>query len=105
MAARLTSSDPEHRAWRQTLGMRARRLDAGEAVSIAITEARVLDFASDDEQALVAYAAITGRPGLRTRDVIRLLVSKGLIDEVAGSNGYRLLQEDDLHLLGGPDWR
>lgn len=104
MAARLISTDPAQREWRQTLGMKARRLDAGEAVSIAIAMTRGLDFASDDEQALVAYTALTGRSPVRTRDVIRLLVSQGLIDEADGRNGYEFLREDDLHLLGGPDW-
>lgn len=40
MAARLTSREPDERAWRRELGLRARRLDAGEAVSIAIAQAR-----------------------------------------------------------------
>lgn len=104
MAARLVSPEPDQREWRRSLGLRARRLDAGEAVSIAIAHARGLDFASDDGQALVAYAALTGRTAMRTRDVIKLLVSQGLVEEAAGCGGYRLLREDDLHLLGGPDW-
>jgi hypothetical protein len=104
MAARLMSREAEPRVWRRELGLRARALDAGEAVSIAIAHARGLDFASDDGQALVAYTALTGRPATRTRDVIRLLVGRGLIEESVGRDGYRLLREDDLHLLGGPDW-
>jgi len=104
MTARLTSREPTEREWRRGLGLRARWLDAGEAVSIAIAQARGLDFASDDEQALVAYTALTGRSAARTRDVIHLLVAQGLIDESVGRDGYRLLREDDLHLLGGPDW-
>jgi hypothetical protein len=43
MVARLTSSDPEQRAWRSTLGLRARRLDTGEAVSIAMGAALLRD--------------------------------------------------------------
>ncbi len=104
MTARLTSRAPAEREWRRGLGLRARWLDAGEAVSIAIAQTRGLDFASDDEQALVAYTALTGRPAVRTRDVIHRLVDHGLIDESVGRDGYRLLREDDLHLLGGPDW-
>lgn len=104
MAARLISTDPDQREWRRTLGMRARRLDAGEAVSIAIAHARGLDFASDDGQAPVAYSALTGRSAVRTRDAIRLLVGQGLIEEGVGRNGYQFLRENDLHLLGGPDW-
>jgi hypothetical protein len=104
MAARLTSREPAERAWRCGLGLRARWLDAGEAVSIAVAQARALSFASDDEQALVAYTALTGRPAVRTRDLIYLLVSQGLIEEAEGHAAYRLLREDDLHLLGGPEW-
>jgi hypothetical protein len=104
MAARLTSREADDREWRRFLGLRARWLDAGEAVSIAIARARGIDFASDDGQALVAYTALTTRPPIRTRDVIKLLVSVGIIDEDPGREGYRFLQEDDLHLLGGPDW-
>jgi hypothetical protein len=104
MTARLVSRAVDQREWRRGLGLRARWLDSGEAVSIAIAQARGLDFASDDEQALVAYTALTGRPPVRTRDIIRLLVSEGLIEEAEGRSGYYLLREDDLHLLGGPDW-
>jgi hypothetical protein len=104
MTARLVSRAADQRAWRRELGLRARRLDGGEAVSIAIAQARALDFVSDDEQALIAYTALTGRPPVRTRDVIRLLVRKGLIEEAEGRSGYQLLREDDLHQLGGPDW-
>jgi hypothetical protein len=104
MTARLMSSEAEPREWRRSLGIRARRLDAGEAVSIAIAQRRGLDFASDDEQALIAYTALTGRPPVRTLDVIQLLVGKGLIDEATGREAHRLLREDDLHQLGGPGW-
>jgi hypothetical protein len=104
MAIRLSSRDSEHRAWRQGLGLRARRLDDGEAVSIAIALARDFGFASDDEQAIVAYTALANREPMRTRAAIKLLVAQGLIDEATGSAGYRFLQEDNLHLLGGPDW-
>lgn len=104
MTARLVSREVDQREWRRGLGLRARWLDAGEAVSIAIAHGRGLDFASDDEQALIAYTALTGRPPVRTLDVIRLLVTQRMIDEASGRSGYRLLREDDLHLLGGPDW-
>jgi hypothetical protein len=104
MTAHLVSPEADQREWRRGLGLRARWLDAGEAVSIAIAHERGLDFASDDEQALIAYTALTGRPPIRTLDIIRLLVSQRMIDEAAGRAAYRLLREDDLHLLGGPDW-
>ena len=41
--------------------MRARRLDTGEAVSIGIAVTGGLDCAIDDEQALIAYKALSGR--------------------------------------------
>jgi hypothetical protein len=104
VTARLTSMTEDARAWRRGLGMRARRLDAGEAVSIGIAVTRGLDFASDDGQALVAYTALTGRAELRTREILKILVDQGLLDEAVAQDGYRFLQEDDLHLLGGPDW-
>ena len=84
--------------------MRARRLDAGEAVSIGIAVTCGLDFASDDGQALIAYSALTGRSEVRTLDVIKLLVNQELIEEAVARDRYRFLQQDDLHLLGGPDW-
>lgn len=59
---------------------------------------------SEDAQALVAFRAITGRPAMRTVDIIKLLVGRGFIDESAGRSGYRMLQEDELHRLGGPAW-
>jgi hypothetical protein len=103
LATRLMSMEDDARAWRrEQFGMRARRLDAGEAVSIGIAVTSGLDCALDDEQALIAYQALTGRPEVRTRDVIKFLVNQGLIDEAVGRERYRFLQEDDLHLLGGP---
>jgi hypothetical protein len=103
-AVRLTSSDPDDKKWRTSFGLRARRLDAGEAISIAIAHARGLEFASDDGQALVAYTGLTERTAARTLDIVRLLVKRGMVEESAAREGYRLLREDDLHLLGGPDW-
>jgi hypothetical protein len=95
MTARLTSLEADEREWRRELGLRARRLDVGEAVSIGIAVKRGLEFASDDEQALIAYSALTGRPPVRTRDVIKLLVNQQLIEEAVGRDGYRFLQQDD----------
>ena len=104
LAARLISPEPTHRDWRRGLGLKARRLDAGEAVSIAIAHHRRLGFASDDEQALIAFTAITRRSPSRTLDLIKILVASGTLDEDEAREAYRFLQEDDLHLLGGPDW-
>src|ERR1039457_2801377 len=53
MTARLTCLEADEREWRRELGLRARRLDVGEAVSIGIAVKRGLEFASDDEQALI----------------------------------------------------
>jgi hypothetical protein len=52
LAVRLQSRLPEDRAWRQSMGAKSRRLDAGESASIAIAVKRSLAFASDDEDAL-----------------------------------------------------
>src|SRR5213082_3569519 len=51
MAIQLQSRRSEDRAWRQSLGAKSRRLDAGESASIAIAAHRSLAFASDDEDA------------------------------------------------------
>jgi hypothetical protein len=104
LAVRLQSRRPEDRDWRQALGAKARRLDAGEAASIAIASTRSLAFASDDEDALALWAALTGAEGRRTRALFWHLVRCGLVDEEEASLAYRLLQTDDLHNLGGPPW-
>jgi hypothetical protein len=77
LAIRLQSRRPEDRAWRQSLGARARRLDAGESASIAIAARRSLAFASDDEDALTLRTALTSSSGHRTWDLLRRLVSSG----------------------------
>lgn len=104
LAIRLQSRRPEDRAWRQSLGAKARRLDAGESASIAIASRRSLAFASDDEDALTLWAALTSTPGFRTRDLLRTLVSGGTVTEAEAQQQYLLLQTDDLHNLGGPPW-
>jgi len=75
LAIRLQSRRPEDRAWRQSLGAKSRRLDAGESASIAIAARRSLAFASDDEDALTLWAALTSSSGHRTRDLLRRLVT------------------------------
>jgi hypothetical protein len=104
MAVRLQSRLPDDREWRRSLGAKSRRLDSGEAASIAIASGRSLAFASDDEDALVLWHALTGEPGRRTRDMFRQLVDQGLVDEREAASAYHLLQTDDLHNLGGPPW-
>lgn len=44
LAVRLQSRRPEDRAWRHSLGAKARRLDAGESASIAIAVTRSLGY-------------------------------------------------------------
>ena len=99
-AIRLQSRETADRKWRHELGAKARRLDAGEAASISIACQRSLAFASDDEDALILWNALTSRSGLRTRDLLR----KTAEDEVDARAVYERLQSDDLHNLGGPPW-
>lgn len=104
LAIRLQSRRPEDRAWRQSLGAKARRLDAGESASIAIAARRSLAFASDDEDALTLWTALTNSSGHRTRELLQRLVSTGTVQEHEARGAYHALQADDLHNLGGPRW-
>lgn len=104
LAVRLQSRLPDDREWRRSLGAKSRRLDAGEAASIAIASGRSFAFATDDEDALILWDALTGKPGRRTRDLFRQLMDEGLVDEREAASAYHLLQTDDLHNLGGPAW-
>ena len=104
LAVRLQSRRPEDRAWRHSLGARARRLDAGESVSIAIALTRALRFASDDDDALTLWEALSNERGWRTRDLLRELVTEGAVVEQEVRDVYRALRTDDLHSLGGPPW-
>jgi hypothetical protein len=62
----------------------------------AIAARRSLAFASDDEDALTLWTALTNSSGHRTRDLLRLLVSSGAIEEdEAPSAG-------PCHALGAP---
>ena len=102
LAVRLQSCRPEDREWRRSLGAKARRLDAGESASITIAATRSLGFAIDDQDALSVCGALTGTPGRRTRDLLRQLVTDGVVDEHDAKAVHLLLQSDDLHNLGGP---
>lgn len=104
LAVRLQSRLPADRTWRQGLGAVSRRLDLGEAVTIAIAHNRSLAFASDDSDALVLWQALTGSAGKRTIDLLRFLVEGGEADEADARQVYEVLRTDDLHRLGGPDW-
>jgi hypothetical protein len=103
-AVRLQSRLAPDREWRRSLGARSRRLDAGESASIAIAASRSRAFASDDEDALTLWRALTSTPGHRTCDILRRLVAAGAVEEDDARQAYRLLQTDDLHDLGGPPW-
>lgn len=104
LAVRLQSRRPEDRTWRHSLGAKARRLDTGESASIAIAMSRSLAFASDDEDALTLWEALSGTPGRRTRDLLAQLAADGVVAEPDAREVYRVLQTDDLHNLGGPPW-
>jgi hypothetical protein len=81
LAVRLQSRRPEDREWRRSLGAKARRLDTGESASIAIAVTRSLAFASDDEDALTLWEALSGIAGRRTRDLLRQLVTDRSVAE------------------------
>ena len=104
LAVRLQSRAPDDRQWRHSLGARSRRLDAGEAASVAIAYSRELQFASDDEDALILWNALAGSPGLRTRDLLHRGAADGICSAPEARAVYRLLQTDELHMLGGPPW-
>jgi len=104
LAVRLQSRRPEDRAWRRALGAKARRLDAGESASIAIALTRSHAFASDDDDALTLWKALSDRSGWRTCDLLHQLVSNAVVPEHEARETYHLLQNDDLHNLGGPPW-
>jgi hypothetical protein len=104
LAVRLQSRQPADRVWRKSLGARSRRLDAGESASIAVASKRRLPFATDDEDALILWHALTGTDALRTRDLLRASAGGGMCAEREARSVYELLQTDDLHNLGGPAW-
>jgi hypothetical protein len=104
LSVRLQSRLAEDREWRRSMGAKSRRLDAGESASIAIASSRSLAFASDDEDALILWAALNGSAGLRTRDLLWRIVQDGSVGEGEAKSAHLILQTDDLHNLGGPGW-
>jgi hypothetical protein len=94
--------DPKEGTWRQSLGVRARRLDAGEAVSIGIATARGLTFASDDDEGRAAYLALGGTKHLWTLDLVQEAAAQGLLAEADAREGYRMLCER--YLFWGQPW-
>jgi predicted nucleic acid-binding protein len=93
MAVAVRLQDPKEGTWRQSLDVRARRLDAGEAVSIAIATARGLTFASDDNDGRAAYQALGGIKHLWTLDLVQEAAAQGLLADADAREGYRTLRE------------
>lgn len=93
---------PHEREWRKGLGMRARRLDAGEAVSIAICVGRNEAFGSDDEDACIAYKALGGVESLSTLDLVQRAVQMGLLPEHEARREYEKLR--GTYRFFGPPW-
>jgi hypothetical protein len=92
----------EDREWRTSLGMRARRLDAGEAVSVAICVSRNDGFGCDDEDGRVAYLALGGQQCLSTLDLLKLAVHRGLLLRGEARAGYERLR--GAYRFFGPPW-
>jgi hypothetical protein len=88
----LRLQDRNEREWRRTLGMKARRLDAGEAASIAIAGTRLLPLATDDADGAAAFEALGGREHAWTRDLIKRAVVEGLLPEPEARDGYEKLR-------------
>lgn len=95
--------DRGEREWRASLGMRARRLDAGEAVSVAICVCRNEMFGCDDEDARIAYRALSGRECVTTLDLVQLAVQRGVLQEREARAGYERLRRE--YRFFGPAWR
>lgn len=102
LAGKLADPDPAHRRWRQRLGMRARRLDSGEAISIAVAVRRKQPFGCDDEDARVAYRALGGTACPTTLDLVRRAVGRGLLPEREAREGYERLRTQ--YRFFGPPW-
>jgi predicted nucleic acid-binding protein len=100
MAIRL--QDPEEREWRSSLGMKARRLDAGEAVSVAVAASRGETLGCDDDDGQIAYGALGGRECRSTLDLVKLAVEEGLLPEDEARDGYEKLRRE--YRFFGPPW-
>jgi hypothetical protein len=88
----LRLQDTAERPWREGLGMKARRLDAGEAACIAIAVTRALALATDDGDGVVAFKALGGTDHSWTRDLLKRAVKDGLLGEAEAKAGYEELQ-------------
>jgi predicted nucleic acid-binding protein len=100
LALRLQNRD--ERDWRASLGMRARRLDSGEAVSLAVAVKRQMAFGSDDDDGRTAYLALGGSEHFWTLDLIKRCVSDGLLNEAQAQEGYERLLSD--YRFWGTPW-
>jgi Zn-dependent peptidase ImmA (M78 family) len=100
LAVRLT--DPGERVWRDGLGIRARRLDAGEAATIAVALDESEDFASDDDDARIAYTGLGGARHVWTRDLMGEAVENKLLSAQEAESGYERLRSD--YSFRGPAW-
>jgi predicted nucleic acid-binding protein len=98
----LRLQDRDERDWRAEIGMRARRLDSGEAISLAVAVKRKLPFASDDDDGRKAYLALEGIEFLWTCDLVKRCIEEGLLREVEARSGYESLRND--HRFWGPPW-
>lgn len=90
LATNLASKSDISRAWRQTLGIGARRIDSGEAACLAVAITRSYDFATDDRPAAGAFTAMTGQKPRTTFDAL---------DEFAAAGRLNNLEEIELRLL------
>lgn len=100
MAIRL--QDPALREWRRGLGMKARRLDSGEAVSVAMAVHRNLTLGCDDRDDRAAFHALGGSRCFTTLELAQLAVSRGLLSEAEARRGYERLRTE--FRFFGPDW-
>lgn len=98
----LRLQDRDERDWRAEMGMRARRLDSGEAISLAVAVRRQLSFASDDDSGRIAYLALGGSAFFWTCDLARRCVEQGLLREDEARDGYDRLRND--YRFWGPPW-
>lgn len=85
------------------LGMRARRLDAGETVSVAIAVSRGEAPACDEEDGQLAYQALGGTECRSTLDMVKLAVEQRLLPEDEAREGYERLRRE--YRFGGPPWQ
>jgi predicted nucleic acid-binding protein len=82
--------------------MRARRLDTGEAVSVAICVSRNEEFGCDDEDGRIAYVALGGQQCPSTLDLLKVAVRRGLLSQDEARAGYEKLR--GAHRFFGPPW-